>query len=209
VRNMKKHNVEQSDALYIAWAEDRRTGAPKSLREWVAAHPTQAEALIQWASEEVVAETAATYSLSTTEEARAKEIGRQVAARLRARTAEPVRSLLALAREQGQDADALAEQLDLSEPLVMKLERRLIRFATLPAQLMERVADALRVTTQQIQAYLALQPALANGASYRSETVPQAMQQDFDQAIRNDYDLTDDQKQFWLTTQPEGSHGDA
>ena len=164
---------------------------------------------MQWATDGIVAESAATYTLKAREETHAKGIARQAAAQMRAQMAVPVRSLLTLAQQQGLDADALAAQLELSEPLVMKLERRLLRFATLPEQLVEHVAKALRITAQQVQSYLALPPTLANGAFYRSESVPQASQQDFDQAVRSDYELTDDQKQFWLNTIPEGSDENA
>lgn len=203
---MNNRSVDKSDAVYIAWSEDRQTAAPQKLGEWIAANPAHSAELIQWAADEAVAESAAVYSASPTAEARAIEIGRQAAARMRAQTAAPVRSLLTLAQQQNLDTDALAERLSLSEPLIMKLERRLLRVATVPAQLIQSVAETLRVTAQQIQAYLALPAALANKVSYRSETVPQAMQQDFAQAVRNDYELTDDQKQFWLSTIPDGKN---
>ena len=83
--------------------------------------------------------------------------------------------------------------------MVAKLQQRLVRFSTIPSVFIERLAQELQVTAQQLNDYLRQPASLATGASYKSNGVPQAApQEDFAQAIRSCPDLTEEQKAAWL-----------
>src|SRR5579884_4133959 len=110
----------------------------------------------------------------------------------------PLRDLLDQPAHARPERDSLAERLSLSVPLVFKLERRLLSFASLPAVLIDRLAEALQVTERQVRDYLNQPPTLAAGANYRADSAPKAVrQQDFLQAVRTDHEMTEEQKAFW------------
>jgi hypothetical protein len=95
----------------------------------------------------------------------------------------------------------LAQRLGVTAAMVTSLHRRLFRFATLPQELIRRASDALQVTPELMCAYLQQPPALAQGARYSSDTVPQVVgQTDFAQAIQKS-SLSEEQKRFWLSAE--------
>ena len=80
-----------------------------------------------------------------------------------------------------------------------KLNRRLIHAATIPERLVERLSAELNITLDEIRAYLAQPPSLAEGAAYRSESVPEALgAQDFGDAVRGSSDMSEEQKREWI-----------
>jgi hypothetical protein len=91
-----------------------------------------------------------------------------------------------LATEQGLDADGVAEKLKLPVALFWKLQRRLIAFETLPATLAPKLAEVLGKTADEIRAYLRLSPQLANGASFKSDTMPEIVQESFTEALASE-----------------------
>lgn len=113
-------------------------------------------------------------------------------------------SLMAAGRELGLDARTLAESCELSVPLIAKLDRRLIAFASVPLQLSERLAEVLRTGTAAVQAYLRQPMVLAEGARYRSSSRPAlpTEQQDFFEAVRADPTLSADRRKHWLDLTP-------
>lgn len=190
----------ERDALFAAWSEDRQMGSPKPLRAWIAEHPGYEDDLIQWATDAPVSEIAYRLDADPEGEARTLAIGRKVVAEMRARYEAPLSGILAAARSRQMDSEALAAHLEMSEPLIFKLERRLLRFASIPSALVERLAETLQVSARQVNDYLRQPPTLAAGASYKyvAEDKPRAAHQDFSEAVRADYDLTDAQKAYWL-----------
>ena len=115
---METHAEIQTDALFIAWSENRRTNkTPQPLQEWIRQYPEATSDLTQWVAESPVAERAEYRVASALEEARAIEIGRNVIAEMRARyqTAAPVAlaSLYETARSQGVNPKSLATQLGI------------------------------------------------------------------------------------------------
>ena len=209
---MKQTLESERDALYIAWSEDRQTAAPTPLRDWIARHPAHAEELTRWAVDAPVLECAAQRPTDPAAEARTLEIGQQVVAEMRARylTAQPapLKGLLETAKACGLTPKALAERLGVGLSTLAKLQQRHFRFASLPAEIVERAADALQVSAGQVRAYLQQPPTLAAGASYKSDGVPRAAEQeDFAQAVRVSRDMTEEQKAYWLA-QAENTTGE-
>jgi hypothetical protein len=104
---------------------------------------------------------------------------------------DPITTLLAAAKAEGLSVQDLAERASLSVPLVLKLDRRLIRAATIPAAVVAGVAQALRRDVAAVSAYF-LQggPRFAAGASYLAPEAPSlAGQEDFLDAVRVDRTL--------------------
>lgn len=209
---MKQTLESQRDALYIAWSEDRQTAAPTPLRDWIARHPAHAEELARWAVDTPLLDCAAQRPADLAAEAHTLAIGRQVVAEMRARyltvQPAPLKGLLETAKACGLTPKALAERLGVGLSTVAKLQQRHFRFASLPAEIIARAADALQVSVGQVRAYLQQPPTLAAGASYKSDSVPRAAaQEEFAQAIRSSRDMTEEQKAYWFT-QTENTTGE-
>lgn len=196
---MKRHTEDNLDALYMAWQEDRLSTTPTPLQDWLARYPNHASEIVRWTQHEPLVAWSETQTTEPALYARAETIGRNVVAEMRARYETPLHSLLATAKARGLSPKALAEQLHVGQPIVAKLQQRLLRVASLPGELIEALADALGVSGEQVRAYLYQPATLAAGASYKSDTVPQvADQEDFADAIRACTDMTDAQKSRWL-----------
>ena len=185
------------DALFVEWSEDRESATPRPLNDWLTEYPEHSEKLLLWVAEAPVSQWAETLPPDPEGEDRAAVIGRQMLTEMRLRLEAPT-SLIAKAQELGLNVETLAARLDLEETLLFKLERRLLRLNSLPGVLLNRLADALALSVQQVRNYLAQPPQLASGAMYRADTVPEAFQQDFEAAIRANSDLTAAQKAYWL-----------
>lgn len=207
--NNDRGQSRDEDALFAAWSEDRQTPAPQPLREWVARYPQYAPTLIAWAADMPLLECALESAApDPAGEARTLIVGRQALAEMRAQyfaaeanaaPARPLDDLLQAARARGLTAKTLAARLDVGLPLVAKLNQRLVRLATIPDILVQRLANELETGVEQVRAYLARPATLAMSAQYKSDSVPQAAPpEDFTDCVRACSDMTNDQKQFWL-----------
>jgi hypothetical protein len=117
--------------------------------------------------------------------------------------AEPLASLVGEAQRRGLPVSALAQRAGLSVPLVLKLDRRLIRAATLPAQVVQSVAAAIGRDLATVSSYLQGAPRLAQNASYHAGQAPTlAGQEDFADAVRGDLTLTEEQRNHLLAQRP-------
>lgn len=118
----------------------------------------------------------------------------------------PLVGLRKEAEARGLTIQSLAAATDLTVPIVVKLDRRLIRFASIPRQVIERIAGALGRTTEAIAAYLSAgDPQFAAAAHFLAETAPQMPdQQDFYDAVETDLTMSDEQKRAWREVKSEG-----
>jgi ParB-like chromosome segregation protein Spo0J len=99
------------------------------------------------------------------------------------------------AEARGLSKKQLAERSGLTVPLLTKLDRRLIRYASIPGEVVSRVAAALGSQAGAVAAYLQGGPRLAQAVSYKADeapTLPEA--QDFAEAVRDDPALTPEQR---------------
>jgi hypothetical protein len=117
--------------------------------------------------------------------------------------------LLAQGRSSGLSSLAqLADCVELSAALVRKLDRRLIRYTSIPLQLIETFARILRRDVVTIARYLNGTPTLITGASYKAEQAPGLTgQQDFFEAVRHDPELSEERRQQWLSLAQPGVEG--
>lgn len=189
----------EGDAVLIAFSDTPAADLADEMRR----HPEHARDLVRlsmarWAGDEAAIVPAA----AAAEEARVREIGRNVFRDARqksaAAAAAPLTSLRAAAEARGLDADALAAQLDVPIALFWKLHRCLVAPDSLPRALIKALAGLLNRTESEIAALLSGPPTLAQGASYRADSTPHvAARQTFADALAADPDATDAQRARW------------
>ena len=84
----------------------------------------------------------------------------------------PIDSLLAEARLHGLSMDQLADRIELSAALVRKLDRRLIRYVSMPLAVIENLAAVVERQVLAVARYLDGAPGAGPGGRYRAETAP-------------------------------------
>lgn len=103
----------------------------------------------------------------------------------------------------GLSIDQVAQRAGLSLILLRMLDRRLIRFSSIPRQAIEAVASTIGRDAAAVASYLQGAPTLAPGASYYAEQKPElAEQEDFFDAVRDDPDLDNATRARWLDLAP-------
>ena len=115
----------------------------------------------------------------------------------------PIEKLVAEAETQGFSQDQFAAQLKLSVGLLWKLDRRLIKYSSIPVELIENIAGALRRGLQIVAEYFHRQPTLALNASYKAKRQPQVSEPtNFFDEVRSDTDLSNEDRAYWLAFEP-------
>jgi hypothetical protein len=113
--------------------------------------------------------------------------------------ASSIATLVGEGQARGLAVGDLAAKAGLSIPLVLKLDRRLIRFATIPAQLVDDLARAVGRDVAAVATYLQGGPQLARGASYHARQTPAISEpESFSDAVQGDLTLTAEQRQRLL-----------
>jgi hypothetical protein len=113
---------------------------------------------------------------------------------------------MARAREMGLNIREVADRTQLSVSLVGVLDRRLVRFASIPREVLDRLAAALQTQVAAVSDYLQQGPAFAPSASFRAEEAPTLPQtQDFADAVRQDPMLDADRRAALLRLSPPAS----
>jgi hypothetical protein len=181
------------------------------LTEFMRRYPHAADALADFAATASIIENSPNTESQTESESLAQEEsivrrGMETAARLLVarRTSiisEETAPLTGLRKEgeaRGLTIQALASATHLTVPLLVKLDRRLIRFASIPRQAIERIGVELGRSFEAIVAYLQGDSQFASQASFRADAAPQMPdQQDFFDAIETDLTMSDKQKDEW------------
>lgn len=112
---------------------------------------------------------------------------------------EAITGLVAEAQAKGLSRRRLAAALDLSIPLVDKLDRRLLRYTSIPAEIIDAVAGTLNRGRASVESYLQGAPLLPVGASYRADEAPALPpQEEFADAVRSDDQLVSKRKRELL-----------
>ncbi len=111
----------------------------------------------------------------------------------------PLTGLRATAEAQGLTMQTFAARTNLSLPVLLKLERRLIRFASIPRAAIEGIAAAINQTYEAVAIYLQGESRFAPAANFLAKESPQMPEaQDFYEAIEKDLMMNDSQKREWL-----------
>lgn len=114
-----------------------------------------------------------------------------------------LKGIIEESRTVGLNIELLADLTDLSAALVRKLDRRLVRYATIPLQVIENLAHAIQREVLEVVRYLQGPPMLVRGARYRARRPPTlADQEDFFDAVQKDPELTGERRRRWLALKP-------
>src|SRR5256714_14442689 len=174
-------------------------------------YPHAADALADFAATASLIENSPDMESQTESESLAEEetivrrgmetAARLLAARRASLISEEIAPLTGLRKEaeaRGLTIQALASATRLTVPLLVKLDRRLIRFASIPRQAIERIGVELGRSFEAIAAYLQGDSQFASQASFRADAAPQMPdQQDFFDAIETDLTMSETQKDEW------------
>lgn len=190
-------------------------GAARAVRvvlaEFMRRYPHAADALADFAATASIIENSPdteskTEGASLAEEETIVRRGMETAARLLAGrpallTPEEIAPLTGLRKEaeaHGLTIQALASATRLTVPLLVKLDRRLIRFASIPRQAIERIGKELGRSFDVVATYLQGGSQFASQASFRADAAPQMPdQQDFFDAVETDLMMSETQKDEW------------
>ena len=204
--------AELEDVLDALVAADKAPG-PVVLDRWLQEYPQFERELVDfmasWALMNSAASMTADREEQTDEEVKADERlmlrGLSIVQNLlheksqRAGTEPRLDSLIGAAKAAGLSLQDLAREAHLGEAVVRKLDRRLIRFASIPRQAIGAVADAVRCHAQTVAQYLQQPATFAAVAHYRADRAPQlAEPEDFNIAIEKDPTITPEDRRRWL-----------
>ena len=189
------------DRIFAEFHEDRLSTHPRPLTAWMMEHPELDSNFVKWAAEMPSLDAADLFPASPEFQSRSLAIGQGILQRMGITVSNEsaLASLNDAARACGKKPREVAQAVGIGMSLFAKLNRRLIQAITVPESLAQRLSAEMNVTLADLRAYFALPPSLAEGAAYRSESVPEAMAaQDFAEAVRNCTDMSEAQKQQWL-----------
>ncbi|MCY4653112.1 MAG: hypothetical protein OXC95_08105, partial [Dehalococcoidia bacterium] len=111
----------------------------------------------------------------------------------------PFENLIAEGRVRGLKPGQLAQATKLGDSLLGKLNRRLIRYASVPQVLIKSLAEAIQSTPASVTAYLQERPKFAVAMEHRSEQAPElSEQEDFFDAVRADPTIRSEHTAYWL-----------
>ena len=97
----------------------------------------------------------------------------------------PFASLVEEGRARGFKPRQLAQEVELGDSVLRKLDRRLIRYASIPKELIESLAKVIQSETTRVAAYLQQSSTLVTATEHRSEQAPVLTdQEDFFDAVR-------------------------
>lgn len=190
-------DVLEGYAVAAAAAENDQ----KNLREWMERYPQFATALMDFAAARTLIKYAPEPEISSSEEARYKEFGLNSLRRVLSGTEEEssVASLTELAKSKGINKLKFAAALDISLSLVMYLENRRLKYASIPKAVIGKIARVLETGEDTIAKYLNQPPNLATGASYKTDTRAEDVKpKGFAEAVREDQQLSAEQKRKLL-----------
>jgi len=117
--------------------------------------------------------------------------------------AAPIASLLEEGRARGLAPRQLAQAIGLGDVILRKLDRRLIRFDSIPRAAIEALAAAIQRGDDNVAQYLRQDPTFAAAAQHRAEQAPQlAAPENFYDAVGSDPTMSDEQRARWLALAP-------
>jgi hypothetical protein len=194
------------DSIIEQYAASSPGPSREMLARWVERYPQYAQALAEFTVNWTAAAPLTPPALNATEQAESAiarhrglvqaVLDRQAPALV---DAAPLLGLVVAAQARGLTRKEMAAALDLSIALVDRLDRRLVRYQTIPAAIVEAISRLLSTGTQQVARYLQGAPLLPTSASYRSEQAPSVPEaQDFAAAVEADRTLSPERKRQLL-----------
>ena len=204
---------ERLEEVFDAFVASEAGPNSASLAEWIHRYPEYARELTEFAAswslmkwlppspdaEELDEETLVLRGMSVVQNLLHRQEQEQAAAV----AAAPIASLLEEGRSRGLAPRQLAQAASLGDIALRKLDRRLIRFGSIPREAIEALASAIQRGADSVARYLQQGPAFAAAAQHRAEQAPQlAEPEDFFDAVRSDPTMSDEQRARWLALAP-------
>lgn len=173
----------------------------KILRSFSEKYPQFSEELADFAAARAVVKHAPEEELTAEEEAKLKESGlnnlRSVLDSLN--SAKVLISLVETAKTKGLNRAKFAAALGLSTSLVIYLEKRRLAFATIPKQIITKIAQILETGEETISGFLDQSPQFAENTSFKTESRPENQPpKNFADAVREDQQLSAEEKRKLL-----------
>lgn len=198
---------------FVAADEDRGlNGGPGDLlADWIERYPRYARELTEYAAASAIVQALPpSPRAGEIDESALIQRGMRVVQRIRSRVAPPSAAntapftgLLEAARANGLSPSQLAAAVGLGAVTLRKLDRRLIRFASIPRQAIEALAAATHTDAARVADYLRQGPTFAAATEHRAEQAPRLAEQDFFTAIQSDPGLNAKQRARWLALRPQ------
>ncbi len=205
--NQNSEQMSLDDVLHAYAISDPGPG-PASLAEWIRRYPYYERELTAFVADwALVTWLPAPASVQHLDEDALVGHGMSVVQRILHHQAHPRQekmfSLKGIVQEAARlelTPQQLAERTKMSLSLVRKLDRRLIRYSTIPFQAIEALADVVHCGSAVVANYLQGTPILPQGASYRAEQAPTlAEPEDFFEAVRRDMTMSQELREYWLS----------
>lgn len=183
--------TEDNRAIHIAFLAALEAGEPPDT--WFRRYPQHAPLLIDLAQAYGVE--AAQPAPLPADIVAVTAIGRRTLAQA---TAPATLGLAARAARAGLSLRELAARVSLSSDILLKVDRCIIQPATVPARLVEQLAQLLGCTTDALRAGLAGTAPRTAGAMYHAAQAPQVGQQTFAEAVRSSRMISAADRKRWL-----------
>ncbi len=206
-----RHTENELEKVLEGYAIETPAGNDrKILKRWMRKYPQFAEDLMEFAARRAVIRNAPAPEIPSEKAARYRNSGMESLGKFlsaREESSANLTSLTKLAKRFGMNKKNLADSLGLSISLVMYLEKRRLRFATIPNQMIERIAGVLKTSERAVAEYLQQGPAPADGLNFKSDTRPKVdlsegeESKDFAEAVREDQTLPPKAKENLLQMQ--------
>lgn len=165
-------------------------------------YPQFARELDDFAAARAVVKYAPEAEFSAAEKARYRELGRQnLQTVLNEISAEKtaLESLIDAAKARGLNRAKFAAAIGLSVSLAQYLEKRRLEFATIPPNIIAKIADVLATGENLIADYLNQSPISAANASFKATERPEQLKpKSFAEAVREDQQLSTEEKRRLL-----------
>lgn len=174
----------------------------ETLKKWMSRYPEYANDLMDFAAERAHMSHLPDAESDEGELERFLEHGRQKFRQLlntSKKKPSEISSLIGSAEEAGLDRSAFAKAVGLSISLVIYLEKRRVRAASVPSKVINGIAAAIGASAEAVRAYLEL-PEMAAGLNYKAEERPAEIgPKDFAEAVEQDQTLTPEEKKALLS----------
>jgi len=190
-------NLDRKTDLDDVLAEIAAAAVPpsaKALRIWTNKYPEFAPAIIDFVTDWIA--TDALRSAHTASDDEVDLVVNRTMSRVQMMLEEAERSaeltdLVADMGKVGHDLNSFQRAIGLDRTLVDSLVSRVIKPSTVPAEIVQRIASALRRRIDSVRTYLRLGPQLL--AAYKSRIQPTVNQVDFSYLVQH-AELPDDEK---------------
>jgi hypothetical protein len=201
--------VEELDQILDAYIIENEAMSKETLKEWIRRYPQYERELMDVTVTLIKMQATPPTNISKDEEDILIQRGISVVHNLlreeqarqqkKSDASYPIQGLVKEANRRNISLDQFANLVDLTPALLAKIDRRLIKYSSIPLQLLGSIASVLDRGVLSIVKYLQPRPTIPKQMRFKAHGTPQVGKQvDFFDEIRKDPELKDDLRQYWL-----------